>query len=162
MLHAADMVAVLPRQSLRIFENREERVVPHIEEVMPQVVVGRLAAVALVRHAAHMHQAEPHHPRVEVHRQRHVVRDDGEMVNASRLHMPPPSAPSQSSPRRRGPRLHDRGPYLRLKQNWVPAFAGTTVHFPGTTVHFPATTIHFPATTIHFFTKNACTASTKP
>src|SRR4051812_18980723 len=155
MLHAADMVAVLPRQTLRILEDCEERVVPHIEEVMPQVVVRWLAAVALVGHAAHMHQAEAHHPRVEVHRQRHVVRDDGEMVNASRLHTPPRVLRASRPPEGGDPVLQDRGPYLRLKLNWVPVFAGTTVVFPGTTVHFPATTIHF-------FTRNAFTASTKP
>src|SRR5688572_316773 len=86
MLHAADMVAHLARQALRVLEHREEGIVAHVEEVVAQVVVGRLPAVLLVRHAPHVNQAKAHHARVEVHRRRHVVRDDREVIYASDIH----------------------------------------------------------------------------
>jgi len=51
VLHAADVIAVLARQPLRVLEDREQGIVAHVEEVVPQVVVGRLPAVLLVGHA---------------------------------------------------------------------------------------------------------------
>ena len=73
MLHPPGKVSVLERQALRVFEESEQAVVAHIEKIVAQVIVRRLAAVALERHAAHVYQLQLQHACVEIHGAGQVV-----------------------------------------------------------------------------------------
>jgi DNA-binding response OmpR family regulator len=94
MLHAAGTIAILARQALRIFEERQQRIIAHVEEIVPEIVVGRLAAIPLIGDAPHMDEPHLEDAGIELHGGGKIVGDEGEVID---------------TPRRHGRRLHRGG-----------------------------------------------------
>src|SRR4029079_6958677 len=90
VLHAADAVALhLRLGATRDLEEGEQRVVAYVEEVVPDPLVGRVAAVARPgaeagRYLHGMHERHADHARVEVDRHAHVLGIEGEVVDTAR------------------------------------------------------------------------------
>src|SRR5579875_3868459 len=90
MLHRPDCVAVAGWfLALRDLEKGEQAVIAHIEEIMADLFVGWIAAVAGAdaetgRHLHRMHERHAEHIDIEVDRRLHVVGAQREMVHAAR------------------------------------------------------------------------------
>ena len=89
MLHAADRVALRPGLgAARDLEEGEQRIVAHVEEVMADLLVRRIAAISRPaaepgRHLHGVHQRHADDARVEVHRRAHVFRIQRQVMNAT-------------------------------------------------------------------------------
>jgi hypothetical protein len=74
MLHAAEAVAVADWCIGRILEEGQQ-LPTHVEEIVAEVVIGRLAAVGRLRHAPHVHERHAERLRVEGNGPLHVGSD---------------------------------------------------------------------------------------
>jgi hypothetical protein len=70
-------------EPLRILEEGKQRVVAHVEEVMTEVIVRRLAAVALERNATDMYKLHLHHTSIEIHSRGQIVGDQSQVVDTA-------------------------------------------------------------------------------
>jgi hypothetical protein len=90
VLHSTNGVAVTRWFfALRDLEEREQAVITHIEEVMAQLLIGRVAAIAgaCAKTGRHLHRMDERHTEhfdVEVDRRLHVVSAEREMMDAPR------------------------------------------------------------------------------
>ena len=90
MLHPADGVAVrLGLLALRDLEEREETVVPHVEEIVADAFPGRVSPIAgsgahALRHLHRMYQRHADHVDEEFGGRLHVLRRQRQMVHAAR------------------------------------------------------------------------------